>query len=94
MALSQYDLRQDALAFLLQPQRPAPVREQRHRDHVPDRVTALNANDFDYSEILDVQLVLYYDGFFQPHRWSKQSKPRYPSKTALARLLHAPVLPR
>src|SRR5262249_16038462 len=65
MALSQYDMRQDALAFRFNPNDLRLFEnngiETMWRIDLPPA-----ANDFDYSEILDVQLVLYYDGFFSP----------------------------
>lgn len=65
MALSQYDMRQDALAFRFNPNDLRLFEnngiETMWRIDLPP-----SANDFDYGEILDVQLVLYYDGFFSP----------------------------
>jgi hypothetical protein len=65
MALSQYDLRQDALAFRFNPNDLRLFEnngiETMWRIDLPPA-----ANDFDYGEILDVHLVLYYDGFFSP----------------------------
>jgi len=65
MALSQYDMRQDALAFRFNPNDLRLFEnngiETMWRIDLPP-----GANDFDYNEILDVQLVLYYDGFFSP----------------------------
>lgn len=65
MALSQYDLRQDALAFRFNPN-DLRLFENNGIETMWQIELPLNANDFDYSEILDVQLVLYYDGFFSP----------------------------
>lgn len=65
MALSQYDMRQDALAFRFNPNDLRLFEnngiETMWRIDLPPA-----ANDFDYGEILDVHLVLYYDGFFSP----------------------------
>jgi hypothetical protein len=65
MALSQYDLRQDALAFRFNPN-DLRLFENNGIETMWQIELPLNANDFDYSEILDAQLVLYYDGFFSP----------------------------
>ncbi|MEG4963719.1 MULTISPECIES: Tc toxin subunit A-related protein [unclassified Microcoleus] len=65
MPLSQYDIRQDALAFRFNPN-DLRLFENNGIDTLWQLSLPLDANDFDYSEILDVQLVLYYDGFFSP----------------------------
>ena len=63
MPLSEYNVRQDAIIFQLSSERTAPVREQRHRDGVAARPAAA-LEHLRLSQILDVQLLLYYDGFF------------------------------
>jgi hypothetical protein len=65
MPISRYDLRQDALAF---PVNPNDLRlfENNGIDTLWQLDLPPAANDFDYNEILDVQLVLYYDGRFDP----------------------------
>ena len=65
MALSQYDIRQDALVFRSSPNdlrvfENSGIATSWQLDLPP------SANDFDYRDILDVRLVLYYDGFFDP----------------------------
>jgi hypothetical protein len=65
MALSQYDIRQDALTFRFSPNdlrlfENNGIATSWQLDLPP------SANDFDYEDILDVHLVLYYDGFFDP----------------------------
>jgi hypothetical protein len=65
MPLSVYELRQDALAFRVNPNELRLFEnngiETQWQIDLPR-----SANDFDYNDILDVQLVLYYDGFFSP----------------------------
>ena len=65
MPLSQYDVRQDALAF-----RATPNELRLFENNGIDTLWQLDlprdGNDFDYDEILDVQLVIYYDGFHDP----------------------------
>jgi hypothetical protein len=63
MALSQYEIRQDSLAFRFNPN-DLRLFENNGIDTLWQLDLPLSANDFDYSEILDVHLVLYYDGFF------------------------------
>jgi Tc toxin complex TcA C-terminal TcB-binding domain len=65
MALSQFDLRQDALAF---PFSPNDLRLFENNGIATSwqLQMPLSANDFDFADILDVHLVLYYDGFFDP----------------------------
>ena len=63
MPLSQYDLRQDALAFRFNPN-DLRLFENNGIDTLWQIELPLNANTFDFNEILDVQLVFYYDGFF------------------------------
>jgi Tc toxin complex TcA C-terminal TcB-binding domain len=65
MPLSQYDIRQDALAFRFNPN-DLRLFENNGIDTLWQLSLPMDANDFDFSEILDVQLVLYYDGFFSP----------------------------
>ncbi|MGC2407626.1 MAG: hypothetical protein WA431_14575, partial [Candidatus Cybelea sp.] len=63
MPLSAYEIRQDALAF-----RVSPNDLQLFENHGIDTLwqldLPLDANDLDFGSIIDVQLVLYYDGFF------------------------------
>lgn len=65
MALSQYEIRQDSLAFRFNPN-DLRLFENNGIDTLWQLDLPMSANDFDYSEILDVHLVLYYDGFFSP----------------------------
>jgi hypothetical protein len=65
MPLSQYDIRQDALAFRFNPN-DLRLFENNGIDTLWQLSLPMDANDFDFSEILDVQLVFYYDGFFSP----------------------------
>ena len=65
MPLSQYDLRQDALAFRVSPN-DLRLFENNGIDTLWQLDLPLDANDFDFNEILDVQLVIYYDGLFSP----------------------------
>lgn len=65
MPLSQYDIRQDALAFRFNPN-DLRLFENNGIETLWQLDLPRNANTFDYDEILDVQLVLYYDGFFSP----------------------------
>ncbi len=65
MALSQYEIRQDALAFRFNPN-DLRLFENNGIDTLWQLDLPLAANDFDYNEILDVHLILYYDGFFDP----------------------------
>jgi hypothetical protein len=65
MALSQYEIRQDALAFRFNPN-DLRLFENNGIETLWQIDLPLDANDFDYSEILDVHLILYYDGFFDP----------------------------
>ncbi|PWT83400.1 MAG: hypothetical protein C5B44_00660 [Acidobacteria bacterium] len=65
MPLSAYEFRQDALAFRVTPNdlrlfENNGIETQWQIDLPPA------ANDFDYNDLLDVQLTLYYDGFFSP----------------------------
>jgi hypothetical protein len=65
MPLSAYETRQDALAFRFNPNELRLFEnngiETQWQIDLPR-----GANDFNYQDILDVQLVLYYDGFFSP----------------------------
>jgi hypothetical protein len=65
MPLSLYDLRQDALAFRFSPN-DLRLFENNGIDTAWQLEMPPGANDFDFDEILDVQLVLYYDGLFSP----------------------------
>jgi hypothetical protein len=65
MPLSAYEFRQDALAFRVTPNELRLFEnngiETQWQINLPP-----GANDFDYSDLLDVQLTLYYDGLFSP----------------------------
>jgi hypothetical protein len=65
MPLSAYELRQDALAFRVNPN-DLQLFENNGIDTLWQLDMPLSANDIDFSSIIDVQLVLYYDGFFDP----------------------------
>jgi hypothetical protein len=65
MSLSQYEIRQDALAFRFNPN-DLRLFENNGIDTLWQLDLPTDANDFDFNEILDVHLVLYYDGFFDP----------------------------
>jgi hypothetical protein len=65
MPLSQYDIRQDTLAFRFSPN-DLKLFENNGIDTMWQLELPLDANDFDFNEILDIQMVLYYDGFFSP----------------------------
>jgi len=65
MVISQYQIRQDALAFRFNPN-DLKLFENNGIETMWQLDLPLDANDFDYTDILDVQLVLYYDGFFDP----------------------------
>jgi len=65
MPLSAYELRQDALAFRVSPNELRlfennGIETQWQIDLPP------GANDFNLDDLLDVQLTIYYDGFFSP----------------------------
>ena len=66
MALSAYEIRQDALAFRFNPNELR-LFENNGISTLWQLDLPLNANTFDYRDILDIQLVLYYDGFFNPN---------------------------
>ena len=63
MPLSAYEIRQDALAFPVNPN-DLQLFENNGIDTLWQLDMPLSANDFDFGSIIDVQLVLYYDGFF------------------------------
>ncbi|MFO1498525.1 MAG: hypothetical protein U1G07_09060 [Verrucomicrobiota bacterium] len=65
MLLSQYEIRQDALTFRFDPNELR-LFENNGIETLWQLDLPLSANDFDYRGILDVHLVLYYDGFFDP----------------------------
>lgn len=65
MALSQYEIRQDALAFRFNPN-DLRLFENNGIATFWQLDLPMDANPFNYQEILDIQLVLYYDGFFSP----------------------------
>lgn len=84
MALSQYDLRQDALAFRFNPN-DLRLFENNGIETLWQIDLPLDANDFDYNEILDVHLVLYYDGFFSS-ALEQTVKTALPKKGAASRV--------
>jgi hypothetical protein len=63
MPLSAYEFRQDALAFQVNPN-DLQLFENNGIDTLWQLDMPLSANDIDFGSIIDVQLVLYYDGFF------------------------------
>jgi hypothetical protein len=65
MPISRYDLRQDALAFRVNPN-DLRLFESNGIDTLWQLDLPLDSNDFNYDEILDVQLLFYYDGLFDP----------------------------
>jgi hypothetical protein len=65
MALSQYDIRQDALTFRFSPN-DLRLFENNGIATLWQLDLPASANDFDFGDILDVHMVLYYDGFFDP----------------------------
>jgi hypothetical protein len=65
MPLSQYEMHADALAFRIDP-KDLRLFENNGIDTLWRLDLPLDANDFDLAEILDVQLVLYYDAHFSP----------------------------
>ena len=65
MVLSQYEIRGDALAYRVNPN-DLRLFENNGIDTLWQLDLPFDANDLDYRDILDVQLVLYYDGFFSP----------------------------
>jgi hypothetical protein len=70
MPLSAYEIRQDALAFRVDPN-DLQLFENNGVDTLWQLDMPLSANDMDFGSIIDVQLVLYYDGFFDPTLESK-----------------------
>lgn len=65
MPLSAYEIRQDSLAFRVNPN-DLQLFENNGIDTLWQLDMPLSANDIDFGSIIDVQLVLYYDGFFDP----------------------------
>ncbi len=65
MILSQYEIRQDTLAFRFNPN-DLRLFENNGIETLWQLELPRDANDFDYTDILDIHLVLYYDGFFDP----------------------------
>jgi hypothetical protein len=65
MPLSSYEIRQDALAFRVNPN-DLQLFENNGIDTLWQLDMPPGANDVDFDSIVDVQLVLYYDGFFDP----------------------------
>ncbi len=62
MVLSQYQIRQDALAFRVNPN-DLRLFENNGLETQWQLDLPLDANDLDYGDILDVQIVLHYDGY-------------------------------
>ncbi|TMQ09391.1 MAG: hypothetical protein E6J90_38100 [Deltaproteobacteria bacterium] len=65
MVLSQFQIREDALEFRFNPNELR-LFENNGIETLWQLDLPPGANDFDAGDILDVQLVLYYDGFFDP----------------------------
>jgi hypothetical protein len=65
MPLSQYELRQDALAFRFDPN-DLRLFENNGVATMWQIDLPMATNDLDYGSLLDLQLVLYYDAFFSP----------------------------
>lgn len=63
MPLSQYDIRQDALAFRFDP-KDLKLFENNGLETIWQLQLKRDANNFNFREILDIHLVVYYDGFF------------------------------
>ena len=63
MPLSQYDIRQDALAFRFDP-KDLKLFENNGLETIWQLQLKRDANNFDFREILDIHLIIYYDGFF------------------------------
>jgi hypothetical protein len=63
MVLSQYDLRQDALAFRFNPN-DLRLFENNGLETLWELRLPPSANDLDFGDLLDVHLTLYYDGFY------------------------------
>jgi hypothetical protein len=83
MVLSQYEIRQDALTFRFNPN-DLRLFENNGIDTLWRLDLPLDANDFDSTDILDVHLVLYYDGFFDPSL-ETQIRAALPANGAAAR---------
>jgi hypothetical protein len=62
MPLSQYDIRQDALAFRFDP-KDLKLFENSGLETIWELQLHRHANDFDFREILDIHMIVYYDGF-------------------------------
>jgi len=65
MPLSQYNIRQDALVFRFNPN-DLRLFENNGIDTLWQLEMPLSANTFNFNDLVDAQLVLYYDGFFSP----------------------------
>ena len=65
MPLTDYDVRQDAMVFQLSANELR-LFENNGIATVWQLDVPQHSNTFDLGQILDVQLVLYYDGFFDP----------------------------
>jgi hypothetical protein len=65
MAISNYEIRQDALAFRVNPN-DLRLFENNGIATLWQLSLPADANDLDFRDILDVQLVLYFDGFWNP----------------------------
>lgn len=63
MVFSQYQLRQDSLSYRITPN-DLRLFENNGIDTLWELRMPQSSNDFDFADILDVQLVFYYDGFF------------------------------
>jgi hypothetical protein len=63
MVLSQYDIRQDALAFRFSPN-DLRLFENNGLETLWELGLPPAANDLDYEDLLDIHLILYYDGFY------------------------------
>jgi hypothetical protein len=85
MVLSQYEIRQDALAFRFNPQ-DLRLFENHGIETAWRLALPRDANDLDYSDILDVHLVVYYDGFFDP-ALEKSVREALPASASAARSL-------
>jgi hypothetical protein len=90
MPLSSYEIRQDALAFRVNPN-DLRLFENNGIETQWQIDLPRSANDFDYNEILDVQLVMYYDGFFSP-ALETQVKAALPPGGSAARALSMRML--
>ena len=62
MPLSQYDIRQDALAFRFDP-KELKLFENNGLETIWEMQLRKDANDFNLRDILDIHLIIYYDGF-------------------------------